>query len=313
MAFSRGLEDALRSLDEAAGLLEAAAGRLRDAAEQLRRAAGDGPGGGGPGAPDALPGGCRGAASGEDPAAYVARHLAARWSREARDPIFTAGGVEIDLTTAHGKWQLLMLAVLKGARVREAVVYRTFAGLVERGLDRLEKLAADSAFTREELEEVLARRYRALTRREAKVEALVENAARLLREYGGDLDRLYAAAGGDSQALVRALQEFKQMGVTAHWLCRVLKHHGIWPGAGPEATRYFDRYTELPLQRLGLVAGGAGGGRGGGAAKFVDAYLGGDTLPLYRHGLFLCSRDDAALCRAECPFHRLCTFPARTE
>ena len=76
MAFSRGLEDALRSLDEAAGLLEAAAGRLRDAAEQLRRAAGDGPGGGGPGAPDALPGGYRGAASGEDPAAYVARHLA---------------------------------------------------------------------------------------------------------------------------------------------------------------------------------------------------------------------------------------------
>ena len=243
--------------------------------------------------------------------AQVAKKIAGRWSAVSFGSILTVGSQEIDLATVDGKWQLLILAVLRGARVRETVVEETFEALVKNGLTGIERLASGTAEVRAGLAGVFAAKYRALGHRAAKVDALVANAALLLEEYGGDLDRLYAQSMGDASALIHKLQRFRQVGLTAHWFCRVLKIHGIWPGVSAEATRYFDQYTDLPLERLGLVEPGETSKPMRLTARFVDAYLDGDTTPLYLHGLHLCSQNRASVCVAQCPLSEWCPYVKR--
>lgn len=295
------------SLEQASGLLNEAARRLRRYEEESGKDESQERGG------TIVESASRRPADGSgDPrdisASHVAQSLVERWGRVTFAPVLTVGPVAVDLSTAHGKWQLLILAVLRGARVLESVVHETFAHLVEDGLDGLERLAAGEPGTRESLRRVFAAKYRALGRREAKVEALLENASLLMREYGGDLDRLYHRTGGESQSLIQELQRFKQIGLTAHWLCRVLKIHTVWPDVGAAATRYFDRYTDLPLERLGLVAPEESGRSARRAARFVDVYLEGETTPLYLHGLHLCSKSSVVVCAAGCPFSTWCPY-----
>lgn len=244
----------------------------------------------------------------EELAGLVATTLVAHWSGEDLGPTLTVGDHEIDLATPQGKWELLILAVLKGARVRDAVVQETFLALVERGLTDLELLASRSSAVRAAVAEVLRETYRALGRKEAKVEALMENAARVVEEYGGDLDRLYHRTGGDDAALIRELQRFKQVGAVAHWYCRTLKVHGVWPDVGGEATRFFDRYTDMPLVRLGLIGEDEAGPPARLGERFVDLYLDGDATPLYLQGLLLCSQNRPVVCLAECPLHSRCLY-----
>ena len=246
-------------------------------------------------------------------AAASAKRLREFWHGVSLGSEMNVGSLTIDLGSPEGRWQLLLLAVLRGARVRERVVEETFVAIVESGLSDIRQLALGTPAIRAGLIEVLAEKYRALGHREAKADALMANAALLQEEYEGDLHTLYLAHRGEPEALIRALQRFKQIGQVAYWICRTLKVHGVWPDLSPAATQFFDRYTDLPLRRLGLMPGLEEERSGSGVMRFVTKYFQGDVIPLYLHGLVLCSQDRVSICHAECPLVAECGFPQKAE
>jgi hypothetical protein len=243
----------------------------------------------------------------------LAATLAAFWRGVTLGPKLPVGPVTVDLSTPEGRWHLLLLAVLRGARVRDQVVEETFAALVQRDLARFDRFLRPDPQLKSQLLSIFSDSYRALGNREAKIDALFANAALLEREYGGDLNNVYLAAQGDGQALIRSLQRFKQIGRVAYWVCRTLKVHGVWSDVDPEATLYLDRTTDLPLRRLGLIGGPEEERSGDAALRFVDQYMAGDVIPLYLQGLVLCQQDDPGVCLAECPFASQCPFPENSE
>ena len=101
----------------------------------------------------------------------------------------------------------------------------------------------------------------------------------------------------DEEALIRSLQSFRHIKQLAFWVCRTLKAHGIWRDLSDRATAYHDRYTRLPLERLGLAAPGD------------DLLHAVGVMPLYLQGLNLCSQDDVKTCLAECPVAAWCPYP----
>lgn len=243
----------------------------------------------------------------------IAEKLAAFWHGVTLGPKLSVGPVTVDLSTAEGRWHLLVLAVLRGARVRERVVEETFAALIQRDLIDFGRLVRADHATKSRLLSVLSQTYRALGNREAKVEAFIANAAILQREYAGDLHNVYLAVQGEATPLIQSLQRFKQVGRVAYWICRTLKVHGIWPDVGAEATQFLDRSTDLPLQRLGIVDKDQEERSGRAALRFVVQHLRGDVTPLHLQGLVLCSQGEAAVCLSECPLASRCPFPQKGE
>lgn len=299
----------IESLEKAAISLEEAAGRLREAIFKLT---GDEPSSG----PLAFEDAHRSNGSSHDAderARWVAKRMREFWRGVSLGSEMPVGPVTVDLATPKGRWQLLVLAVLRGARVREHVVEETFSVLVERGLTDLDRLAAASASIRAELQEVFEAHYRALGRREAKVEALISNAALLKSEYEGDLHTLYRTHREEPDVLIKALQRFKQVGQVAYWICRTLKVHGVWPDLDPSVVQYVDRFTDLPLHRLELCSPFDEERLGTRALRFANELLQGDTTPLYLHGLILCSQDDYGICLSECPLDAACRYVRRPE
>lgn len=248
-----------------------------------------------------------------DRQAWIAKRLREYWSGVSMGSEMAVGSLTVDLSSAQGRWELLVLAVLRGARVRERSVEDTFTALAERGLTDLERLAAAEPKTEAELSDVFATHYRALTSRQAKVEALMANANLLKSEYDGDLHNLYLAHKDNPEAIIKALQRFKQVGQVAYWICRTLKVHGIWPDLGPEATQYLDRHTDLPLERLGVRAPFDEQRPGSTTTRFAAAHLAGDTVPLYLQGLLLCSKEDVSTCRFECALAPECRYWRKAE
>lgn len=244
---------------------------------------------------------------------WIAKKLREHWSGVVVGSVMSVGSIKVDLATAQGRWQLMILAVLRGARVRERSIEETFAALVQQGLTDLERLATGGPQVELELLQVFTAHYRALTSRQSKVDALMTNAALLKSEYGGDLHNLYLALRDDSEALIKALRRFKQVGQVAYWMCRTLKVHGIWPDLGPEATQYLDRYTDLPLERLELRVPFDEERPGSTAMRFAAKHLGGDTVPLYLQGFILCSQNDVTVCRSECSLASECRYAQKAE
>lgn len=243
----------------------------------------------------------------------LAATLAAFWRGVTLGPKLPVGPVTVDLSTPEGRWHLLLLAVLRGARVRDQVVEETFAALVQRDLARFDRFLRPDPQLKSQLLSIFSDSYRALGNREAKIDALFANAALLEREYGGDLHNVYLATQGDGAALVRSLQRFKQIGRVAYWICRTLKAHGIWTDVDAEATLYLDRTTDLPLRRLRLVGAPDEERSGGASLRFVDEYMAGDVIPLYLQGLVLCQQEDPGVCVAECPLASRCPFPRKAN
>lgn len=248
--------------------------------------------------------------------AEIAARLKSFWSGVRLSPIYTVGDDAIDLTTPQGRWELLALAVLRGARVQETVVERTFHELREAGLLKFARAAAGRSNDRRKTLAILERSYRALGKKESKADAIFENAARLAERWSGDLNRLYDSVRGDDQALVAELQSFRQIRQTAYWIARTMRVHGIWSDVGVEAIRHFDRSTRLPIDRLGL-APPPGDERTRRqperTAAIVDGLLDGDPLPLFLNGATLCSQDDPATCLCECPVAAWCSYPGRAR
>lgn len=237
----------------------------------------------------------------------IAQRLRRFWAGVSMSPVLDVGGTRVDLRTTQGRWELVVLAVLTGARVREEVAVRTFRALRQQGLLRFEVLSTDED-ARAGVHEVFHRHYRALGDRRAKADALIENARRLVDEWQGDLNNLYLDSLKDG-GLASRLRQFAQIDRMALWVCRTLKVRGIWPAAPIEDCLYIDRPVRLPLERLPLGYGGLEEERARRALELIEELFEGDVFPLYLQGTSLCAQDDVETCLSECPVAPWCRFP----
>lgn len=241
------------------------------------------------------------------------------WDGTTLGPMFEIGELAIDLATPEGKWELLVIALLRAARVKEETVAETFHALKTQGLLSIDCLAVrveGDDDVRSRVLDVFHRSYKALGRKEAKVEALFFNASLLVDRWDGDLNNLYEAAD-DDQALIAMLQEFRQIRRVALWIGRTLRVHGVWPDVGVEASRYVDRFVRLPIERLGLTTDPH---ESQGfpqiaeeTAEVVASLFGGDVVPLYLHGYTLCAQNEPRVCLLECPVAAWCRYPQQGE
>jgi len=286
-------------------LVECALRALDAAARELRAPAGFAGEDGGTGWEDAGP------ARATPIQREIAQRLKRFWAGVSMGPVLDVGGIRVDLRTAQGRWELMVLAVLTGARVREEVAVQTFRALRQRGLLRFEVLAADED-ARAGVHEVFQRYYRALGDRRAKADALVENARRLVDEWQGDLNNLYLASLKDG-GLAQKLRRFAQIDRMAFWICRTLKARRVWLGAPREDCLYVDRSVRLPLERLPLGYGGLEEERLRRALEIVGELFDGDILPLHFQGASLCAQDDVQTCLIECPVAPWCRFPTEAR
>lgn len=244
----------------------------------------------------------------------VARQIQDFWQGVTASPHLSIGSVLIDLSTKEGKRDLLVIALLRGARVTEEVVEATFNQLKGEGLLSSDRLLTKDSRAKQSIRRIFEKTYKALGHREAKVEALFDNAQLLQSAWDGDLQKLYETASGDDE-LIGALQQFRQINRMAYWICRTMYIHGIWPKVGPDARRYVDRPVRLPLQRLGIIdpMDSTSGFRH--SVEEVDQAVGkwfaGDVVPLYLHGSQLCVKDDLNVCLAKCPVSTWCAFSKR--
>lgn len=244
--------------------------------------------------------------------AQIVKRIKAFWNGVSLSPILEVGRSTIDLSEAEGRWELLVLGFLRAARVKEEIAVATFEALKDEGLLALEQLVPEKTVQRERVNQVFEQTYRALGRREDKVDALFFNAHLLVTRWNGDLNHLYEAARHDRE-LVDSLQCFRQVKRIALWVARTLRVHGVWPEAGGEACRYYDRWVRLTVNRLNLSDTQGEERSFQGQAEETEAAVeelfGGDVLPVYLHGYSLCAQNDPQVCLTECPVASWCTFP----
>lgn len=222
-------------------------------------------------------------------------------------PRYGAPQEEIDLATPGGRGELLTLAVLEAARVHPMVAADTFLELRRRGLSGATLAKAPVAAERE-IRRVLEERYRALADRGQKAEAIVANASRLHREFGGDPKTIFTRSGGSWDQVLRELKGFAQIRNRAHWICREFCRHGIWPRTKPEAYLVVDRYVRTALWRLGFVDQPVRSLRDVGIEECqekIAAYFC-DSLPLFYQGRDGCHHQDYWHCREQCRIRESC-------
>lgn len=239
----------------------------------------------------------------------VARRLKVFWEGVSLEPNLQVGRCDIDLTSTQGRFELLILAVLMGARVSQRVIDDTFEALKDKGLLDLEVLATATPGTRSDLEAIIQERYRALTSKAAKVDALLYNASHLQRNWRGDLNTIYDTHKGDPTQMLRALRQFRHISRMALWICRTMCAHGIWKDIDPSLTWYFDRASNLPLRRLGYVSGDGDTQRYADLQAVISDFFDSELLYLYLHGTVLCSLDDIDTCWSRCPVATWCSYP----
>lgn len=227
--------------------------------------------------------------------------LEAFWDGVSMAPVMTFVDVRIDLGTAQGRWELLVLAVLLGARVTRRSVADTFGALRDEGLLELSAIADPSEAALRRAESILESTYRALGHKSGKLAAIVHNAGTVRDQWNGDVHDLYVGLLGpdgiDEDALLRSLKSLKHIKRLAYWVCRTMKAHGLWRELGTEAVRYHDSQSRLPLERLALPT------------RPAEGHVPVNVLPYYLQGVHLCAENDPATCHAECPVAKWCSFP----
>lgn len=231
--------------------------------------------------------------------------------------------VTIDLTNAQGRWELVVLALLLAARVSEAVAEYAFVLLREGGLLSFGRVLAQTPVDMIRMREILEAEYRALIDRSCKISAIYSNARLLEQSYRGDLQNAYlqhthqgAACDGKSASLnlLRSLRQLHQINNRAAWICRTMAEAGLWVNLPPEATAYYDRHVRCALYRLGLIDDtSVSGAVSNNSEVAVRELFGGDTIPLYRMGRFLCLPADPDLCTAKCAVTRFCRYWAESR
>lgn len=242
----------------------------------------------------------------------IAQRLIHFWDQVSLTPTLSVGSHSVDLATAQGRWELLVLAILKGARVRDQVVIDTFGALKDEGLLDYVRTITNPHVHRESVLAVLHKEYRALVRKEVKADAIVHNAQRLEQEWQGDLNTLYERYYNDDQVLLTELRSFQQIDRMALWICRTMRLHGVWPHVGAQACRYHDKYTRLPLKRLYGLCGADSHDSMALEEHWqdlTDRLFYGDLCTLYLQGFHLCNQNDIDVCLSECPAASWCSFP----
>lgn len=212
---------------------------------------------------------------------------------------------QINLGTAEGCFELLLYAILLGAKVQQSVVSTTFWHLRQAGLTRLERLKPGAEA---EVLAVLSHHYRALTPHRRKAAALVQAAERIRSGYHGDIRELY---GRERRAadLVARLRQFPGIDRRAYWFCREMKYAGVWPDLDQRACLAIDHDVKIPLWFLGFVGADRfflRDIRSVDCLKVIDTYFGGDVLPLVALARRGCRVGDSDLCRARCAVFAMC-------
>ncbi len=223
--------------------------------------------------------------------------------------------VHLDLAEREGRFALLLLAILAGARVQEATAVATFNALRERGLAGLDRLAARRDGDGPAVREVLREHYRALASKAQKAEALFAAAERVVQRYGGDPGNVHQPGQPWAETL-RALREFPHLKSRAYWLCREMHRHGLWPDLEPRACAAVDTPVKLALWRLGFVGREAAFLRditAGDCLQAIDRYFGGDAFSLFYQGERLCRPGWTGLCEGECRVAAYCRGERRSE
>ncbi|MDI3280445.1 MAG: hypothetical protein QJR13_03660 [Bacillota bacterium] len=241
----------------------------------------------------------------------MARKLEEAWfPLPPSSPLLTlsAGtGAVIDLGTVQGRFELLALAILYGARVKEKVAEEAFLALREAHLLSLAELGSPSFDRRQELLAALQAHYRALANKVQKAEALVTSAVRLCSCYGGDAARLHCP-GEAWEETVRRLSSFPQIRGRAFWICREMRRAGIWPGLDPAAGMVADRPVREALWRLGFAGREVAAAREVPAAEYqrlLWRYFR-DPLPAFYQGSQLCARRSSSVCACACKVSEYC-------
>lgn len=224
---------------------------------------------------------------------------------------------EIQLGTAQGRFELLALAVLHAARVREHIAEATFLELRRRGLLELGRIARWLPEDLAELGEVLRVHYKALADKNRKMEAIFHNARILRDSFGGELENACHPGKVAPEVTIRALQGFWQIKDKAYWICREMRRHGVWGDLDPGACHAVDIHVKLALWRLGL-AGWDASHLGEVSARDCQETLRrwfADSLPVYLQGIRLCSRWNPRLCRKQCRVIDFCRWrdPVRAQ
>lgn len=241
----------------------------------------------------------------------LAQLLKRQWEKRPGDGIYRSGEVLIDLNTPQGRSELLALAVLKAAKIREGVAEKAFLALRTEGLLAQERLIGANPADMARVETILREEYRAPISKRAKTEALFHNQQWLAEHWGGDPHRIYLAHDGDGPSIVATLQQCRQLAGRALWFCREMAGAGIWNGLAPESTAYLDIHVRLPLMRLGLIEARkrtAWEGIRRECFRAIAQYFEGDLIALARHGSTLCRQEALHVCQTECTVQHACSF-----
>lgn len=246
----------------------------------------------------------------------------AAWSaaidrEDGRGAAGVAKSVVIELGKAQGRFELLCLAVLTGAKVQPQVALKTFVRLRETGLFDLGTLLSRSSECEAEILGVLEKEYRALTVKSQKAAAFVRNARLVAERYDGDLLAVYDP-GGETDVeeagnrTVEKLQFFSHINSRAYWFCREMRRFGLWPRIAPRSGHAIDYPVRLALWRLNLVGEGLEATEWLRPADCVEmAKALPDLLPFFYQGERRCKHPDGGRCRDGCQVSGFCHLPGR--
>ncbi|MBO8125622.1 MAG: hypothetical protein H0Z38_00105 [Firmicutes bacterium] len=219
------------------------------------------------------------------------------------------GDIELDLGTPLGRFELLIYAILSGAKVQVSTVDRTFSELRKRGLTKAANLAAVEGDRIESIISVFRRHYRALTSRQRKADALVEAGVRVLAECAGDIGGAFQLVGGDSDRLLDYIRGFSGIDLRAYWFCREMKQAGIWPKVSDSVCLAVDAEIKLPLWYLGFVGTDSYYLRDVSTKECLQAiqnYFHGNPFPLLVKSRHWCQKGDSRLCAGQCRVYEHC-------
>ncbi|MFC3994316.1 endonuclease [Nocardiopsis sediminis] len=196
---------------------------------------------------------------------------------EAGGPLSRRAGIRLADRPAP-LWQLLVLVNLLSARISAGIAVAAARELNAAGGTTPRGMAG---LTWQQRVDALGRGHY-VRYDESTATRLGECARMVLDDYGGDLRRLGAAAGGSRGRLEEALRRFPGIGPTgAAMFCREAQE--VWPWLRP----YTDRRARDGAARLGLPESEAR----------LGALVPGQDTAAFAAGLAAAARDDALIAR----------------
>ena len=228
--------------------------------------------------------------------------------------LWQRGQVKIDLSTAEGRFELLVYTILSGAKVRRTVLDQTFQELREAGLVNSIRLAQQDLQDKEEVKEVLSCNYRALTSHIRKIQAIFQAGINVEQQYSGDIGTLYAIAAGDSGSVIKRVREFAGINLQASWFCREMKLAGVWADLDRSICLIVDPEIKVPLWYLGFAGVDSYFLRDVPVRECFQAlerYFGGDPFPVLIKSRWYCQKGDSSLCKGQCSVFEVCQIRFR--